>query len=489
MVFSSILFLFRFLPIALICYYLTPMKYKNSVLTILSLIFYSWGEGKYFLIMIASILVDYSAGIFIYKYRKYKRKGISILCLSLIFNLGILFIFKYLNFFIENINTIFNLALSKVNITLPLGISFYTFQTMSYSIDVYKGKVKPEKNIINFAAFVTLFPQLIAGPIVKYSDIQKEIKHRNISFEQVQDGIEKFIFGLGRKVLIANNIGMLWTEVENTGFNNISTPLAWLGILAFSLQIYFDFSGYSLMAIGLGQMIGFNFRENFNYPYISRSISEFWRRWHITLGSWFKEYVYIPLGGNREGKVHTIINLFIVWTLTGLWHGASFNFILWGILFFILICIEKMGLINVLNKYRVLSHIYTLFFLLIGWTIFAITDFENIRIYFTKLFIYNGGTEYIYYVRNYGISLVIGIIFSLPIASNLYLKIENTLKLKSTESIQIKKKITFEEMQKSGSKSAVNIQIIRTVILMSIFIISIAYLVDETYNPFLYFRF
>lgn len=275
MIFSSVLFLFRFLPLAIICYYLTPRKYKNLILTILSLIFYSWGEGKYFLIMIASIVVDYSAGIAIDKYKEYKKKGISILCLSLIFNLGILFIFKYLNFFIENINSIWNLAISKTNITLPLGISFYTFQTMSYSIDVYKGRVSPERNIINFAAFVTLFPQLIAGPIVKYNDIKNEIRYRNIDRDKVQEGIEKFILGLGSKVLIANNVGMLWTEIEKTGFYGISTLSAYLGLIAFSLQIYFDFNGYSLMAMGIGQMFGFEFPRNFNYPYMSRSISEF----------------------------------------------------------------------------------------------------------------------------------------------------------------------------------------------------------------------
>ena len=313
MIFSSILFIFRFLPIALILYYITPQKYKNLILTLLSLVFYSWGEGKYFLIMIASIIIDYTAGRLIYRYKNEIKKKTIVLCISLVFNLGLLFFFKYFNFFIDNINNIFNLAIKGVKITLPLGISFYTFQTMSYSIDVYRGKIVPEKNIINFAAFVTLFPQLIAGPIVKYTDINKEISRRVITKDNVEVGIEKFILGLGRKVLIANNIGMLWTEVEGIGFENISTPLAWLGIISFGLQIYFDFSGYSLMAIGLGKMLGFNFPENFNYPYISRSISEFWRRWHITLGSWFKEYVYIPLGGNRKGKVRVTFNLFIVW--------------------------------------------------------------------------------------------------------------------------------------------------------------------------------
>ena len=458
MIFSSILFIFRFLPIALILYYITPQKYKNLILTLLSLVFYSWGEGKYFLIMIASIIIDYTAGRLIYRYKNEIKKKTIVLCISLVFNLGLLFFFKYFNFFIDNINNIFNFAIKGVKITLPLGISFYTFQTMSYSIDVYRGKVVPEKNIINFAAFVTLFPQLIAGPIVKYTDINKEISRRVITKDNVEVGIEKFILGLGRKVLIANNIGMLWTEVEGIGFENISTPLAWLGIISFGLQIYFDFSGYSLMAIGLGKMLGFNFPENFNYPYISRSISEFWRRWHITLGSWFKEYVYIPLGGNRKGKVRVTFNLFIVWALTGLWHGASYNFLLWGLFFFLLISIEKLGLINFLNKHRVFSHIYTIFLLLIGWTLFAITDFNGICEYLSKLFFYSNGEEWIYYLRNYGVSLIIAIIFSLPLVSMFYKKIEN-------------------------------FKWIKTIILMGIFIISVAYLVDATYTPFLYFRF
>ena len=458
MIFSSILFIFRFLPIALILYYITPQKYKNLILTLLSLVFYSWGEGKYFLIMIASIIIDYTAGRLIYRYKNEIKKKTIVLCISLVFNLGLLFFFKYFNFFIDNINNIFNLAIKGVKITLPLGISFYTFQTMSYSIDVYRGKIVPEKNIINFAAFVTLFPQLIAGPIVKYTDINKEISRRVITKDNVEVGIEKFILGLGRKVLIANNIGMLWTEVEGIGFENISTPLAWLGIISFGLQIYFDFSGYSLMAIGLGKMLGFNFPENFNYPYISRSISEFWRRWHITLGSWFKEYVYIPLGCNRKGKVRVTFNLFIVWALTGLWHGASYNFLLWGLFFFLLISIEKLGLINFLNKHRVFSHIYTIVLLLIGWTLFAITDFNGICEYLSKLFLYSNGEEWIYYLRNYGVSLIIAIIFSLPLVSMFYKKIDN-------------------------------FKWIKTIILMGIFIISVAYLVDATYNPFLYFRF
>ncbi|WP_294161594.1 MBOAT family O-acyltransferase [uncultured Clostridium sp.] len=458
MVFSSILFIFRFLPIAMGIYFLTPKKLKNLSLLILSLIFYSWGEPRYFLLMIASIFVDYFISINIEKNNKNKKIKILLLAISIIFNVGILFFFKYINFFIENINSIFNMSLNNVKITLPLGISFYTFQTMSYTIDVFLGKVKAEKNIINFGAFVCLFPQLIAGPIVKYIDISKELKNRDINLDEIQEGIRLFILGLGSKVLIANNIGSLWNEVETMGFNNISTILAWMGIIAFSLQIYFDFNGYSLMAIGLGKILGFNFPNNFNYPYESRSITEFWRRWHITLGQWFKQYVYIPLGGNRLGRARTYFNLFIVWFLTGLWHGASYNFILWGLYFFILICIEKNGLLNLLNKHKLISHIYTIFFILVGWILFAVIDLNQIINFFKKMFIFNAGNEWIYYLRNYIITYNIAIIFSTSFLKKIYNKF-------------------------------VKSNIVDTIILITIFLLSIAYLVDSSYNPFLYFRF
>lgn len=458
MVFSSILFIFRFLPIAMGIYFLTPKKLKNLSLLILSLIFYSWGEPRYFLLMIASIFVDYFISINIEKNNKNKKIKILLLAISIIFNVGILFFFKYINFFIENINSIFNMSLNNVKITLPLGISFYTFQTMSYTIDVFFGKVKAEKNIINFGAFVCLFPQLIAGPIVKYIDISKELKNRDINLDEIQEGIRLFILGLGSKVLIANNIGSLWNEVETMGFNNISTILAWMGIIAFSLQIYFDFNGYSLMAIGLGKILGFNFPNNFNYPYESRSITEFWRRWHITLGQWFKQYVYIPLGGNRLGRARTYFNLFIVWFLTGLWHGASYNFILWGLYFFILICIEKNGLLNLLNKHKLISHIYTIFFILVGWVLFAVIDLNQIINFLKKMFIFNAGNEWIYYLRNYIITYTIAIIFSTSFLKKIYNKF-------------------------------VKSNIVDTIILITIFLLSIAYLVDSSYNPFLYFRF
>ncbi|MDU4324223.1 MAG: MBOAT family O-acyltransferase [Clostridium celatum] len=458
MVFSSILFIFRFLPIAMVLYFLTPNKFKNLTLLGVSLAFYSWGEPKYFLIMLASIFVDYLVSRGIEKYRKNKKISIMFLLISILFNLGMLFFFKYFNFFLENINNILGISLKYVKITLPLGISFYTFQTMSYTIDVFLGKVKAEKNIINFGAFVCLFPQLIAGPIVKYTDINLALKNRKVDIYQIQEGIKLFILGLGSKVIIANNIGALWSEVEAKGFSEIGTIMAWISILAFAFQIYFDFNGYSLMAIGLGKILGFDFPRNFNYPYISRSITEFWRRWHITLGSWFKEYVYIPLGGNRVGRLRLYINLFIVWFLTGFWHGASYNFILWGIYFFILISIEKAGLLRFLEKNKIISHIYSIFFIIIGWAIFAVVDLEQLKILLQRMFTINIDNEWIYYIRNYGITFIIATLFSTPMIKNIYNKF-------------------------------VKSDILNTIILITIFLLCIAYLVDATYNPFLYFRF
>ncbi|GAA0118729.1 MBOAT family protein [Clostridium sp. CTA-17] len=449
------MFIFRFLPIMFIIYYLTPKKFKNLSLLILSLVFYSWGEPKYFIIMLLSIGVDYSISIFIEKYRGKKIITKVLLFCSLIFNLGMLILFKYLNFFIENINLVFGTSLSLIYLTLPLGISFYTFQTMSYTIDVYRGKIKAERNIINFGAYVCLFPQLIAGPIVKYSDIKNELKNRKIKVNQVEEGITEFIIGMGKKVLIANNIGLLWNEIQELGINYVSTPLLWLGVIAFSFQIYFDFSGYSSMAIGLGKMLGFDFPENFNFPYISRSITEFWRRWHITLGAWFKEYVYIPMGGNRLGENRTILNLFVVWFLTGFWHGAKYNFIIWGLYFFFLIVIEKVFLMNYLNKYKIFSHIYAIVCIVFGWALFSFEDLLSIKYLFQMEFSW----DFIYYLRNYFLVMIIAILGSTKLINNIYERF-------------IKKNKALE-----------------CLVLMIMFTLSVAYLVDSTYNPFLYFRF
>ena len=458
MVFSSILFLFRFMPIAFLVYYLTPRKFKNAVLFVISLIFYSWGEVKYFPIMIASVIVDYTCSRVIEANRDKKWVCRLALIFSMVFNLGMLGFFKYTHFFMENIQAITGITMPRLHLTLPLGISFYTFQTMSYTIDVFLGKVEAEKNIVDFSAFVVLFPQLIAGPIVRYTDINRELKTRTMDIEQITDGVKLFIFGVGSKVLIANNIGMLWTEVEKIGFANISTPLAWLSIAAFSFQIYFDFSGYSLMAIGLGKMLGFNFPKNFDFPYISRSITEFWRRWHITLGSWFREYLYIPLGGNRVSPVRKIFNLFVVWAATGFWHGANWNFIFWGLFFFVIIALEKNLIGDFLSKHKIFSHIYVIFLLLISWAIFQITDLTQLGIFFGKLFSFEGGIDWIYYIRNYGVTFIVAGIFSTPWLKKYY-----------------------EKLKPNG--------VAVTIMFAAIFLVSVAYLVDATYNPFLYSRF
>ena len=460
MVFSSILFLFRFFPAAMLVYFLIPQKGKNAAIFILSLIFYSWGEPKYFPIMIASVLVDYFVGRGIDRFWRSKAICKWLLACSMVFNLGMLGFFKYTGFFVENLNAVFGLSLAAPNITLPIGISFYTFQTMSYSIDVYRGKVKAEKNIIDFAAFVTLFPQLIAGPIVRYSDISKELKERTINLDQISEGIAIFIMGLGKKVLIANNIGALWTEVSETlGFAGISAPLAWMGVIAFTLQIYFDFSGYSQMAIGLGKMMGFTFPQNFDFPYISKSFTEFWRRWHMTLGSWFREYLYFPLGGSRvDSKARLYFNLFVVWFCTGFWHGASWNFILWGLFFLVFLVIEKTFLLPYLKKGKVLPHIYVLFFLLISWAIFAVTDLSQLGVLLRKMFSLSAGMDWMYYLRNYAVTFCVAILFSTPLPWKIYCKVKDI--------------------------TAVNL-----VLMGGVLVMSVAYLVDATYNPFLYFRF
>ena len=458
MVFSSTLFLFRFLPIAMAIYYVTPKKLKNLAIFILSLFFYSWGEVKYFPIMVISVIVDYCAGQGIKRFGHRKLYRRLFLTMSLMVNLGMLFFFKYSNFFINNINALTGFAIPTISLALPLGISFYTFQTLTYTIDVYFNKVEPEDNIINFAAFVVLFPQLIAGPIVKYTDINRELQDRKVNLAQIENGVKTFIFGVGKKVLIANNLGLLWDEAIAIGFENLSTPMAWLAIAGFGLQIFFDFSGYSTMAIGLGKMLGFEFPQNFNYPYISKSVTEFWRRWHITLGSFFREYLYIPLGGNRKGKLRTYINLFIVWFATGFWHGADWNFIFWGLFFFVFIVIEKAFLLKYLEKSKILSRVYLLGLVLVSWAIFQITDLSQLGAYLTRMFAFDYGTDWLYYIRNYGVILIVGILFSIPVIPNLYKKIEH-------------------------------IKIVPIITCGLILAASVAYLVDASYNPFLYFRF
>ncbi len=468
MVFSSIFFLFYFLPITLLIYYIVPRKFKNTVLFIASLIFYGWGEPIYITIMIFSTIVDYSHGILIDKYRYNRQRTKLILLSSIVINLGLLCFFKYTDFFIQNINMLLNTNFSYLGLPLPIGISFYTFQTMSYTIDIYLDKSPVQKNIISFGTYVALFPQLIAGPIVQYNTIAHQLNNRKENISQFSQGIERFIVGLGKKVLLANNIGMLWDEIQGLPISDMTVFTAWLGIIAFSFQIYFDFSGYSDMAIGLGKIFGFDFLENFNYPYISQSITEFWRRWHISLGSWFRDYVYIPLGGNRVGLLKLFRNITIVWFLTGFWHGASWNFILWGIYFGVIIMLEKGFVLKVLSKvHPIIRHIYASFFILIGWVLFSFEnifrglEYLKIMLGFKRLPIYD--QQFLYYFTSYGIVLILLILCSTPI-----LKIGADLLKKKSERLE-------------GAVLQLS--------LLLIMIFSIAYLVDSTYNPFLYFRF
>ena len=425
MIFSSIPFLFFFFPFFLLIYYLVPFKYKNIILLIFSLIFYAWGEPIYILLMIFSSIVDYMNGIMIEKYWNDSKRKKIFMTLSVVINLSLLGFFKYADFLISSINNFFNVSIPLLKLGLPIGISFFTFQTMSYSIDVYRGEVKAEKNFFTFMTYVSMFPQLIAGPIVRYETVSKELYEREINFKHFSNGLLRFMRGLFKKVLIANNVGYLWSVMSTT--SNLSVMGAWLGIVAFTFQIYFDFSGYSDMAIGMGKMLGFNYLENFNYPYIAKSITDFWRRWHISLSSWFRDYVYIPLGGSRVKRIINIRNILIVWMLTGLWHGASWNFVLWGAYYGILLILEKFVLKKYIDKLpNFFKHLYTIILVLIGWLIFAFEDMNMLVSYAKTMLGLNGkfiNSTFVYYFTNYFIILVIATIFSMPIIK----KIENIL--------------------------------------------------------------
>lgn len=439
MVFSSLEFLFAFLPIFLVLYYCFPEKYRNGLLFAGSLLFYGIGEPTYLFLILCSVFVNYLFGLLIDRCRNFPiRKNLAFI-LSLVYNFGILFYFKYMNFFLENINTL--LKLNRINwqfylleLMLPLGISFYTFQIVSYIIDVYRATVPVEKSFTNLGAYLCMFPQLIAGPIVIYSDIREALNKRTLSVTNLDEGLKTFILGLAAKVILANQIGTLWNEVCMIGYESISTPLAWLGSLAYSLQLYFDFWGYSLMAIGLGKMLGLPMPPNFNNPYMARSVTDFWRRWHITLGSWFREYIYIPLGGNRKGRLRTIFNLFVVWFLVGFWHGADWNFILWGLLIFVMQIIEKNFLLPVLKSKhiiaRIFSHIYMIFYILISWTIFAISDFHQLCTYLARMFPFFGigntlnSMDYIKYLTTYAPLLIICLLFCTTLPQKLWGKLQ-----------------------------------------------------------------
>lgn len=437
MVFSSLEFIFLFLPAFLLIYGLTNKKYKNAVVFAGSIFFYSMGFADmglkgmvlYSSLFLLTVLFNFIIGEFISHYRKAARLWLII---GIIFNFWWLIFFKYTGFAFENINGIFHASLPMKNIILPIGISFYTFQNVSYIIDVYRKNAESESSIINYGAYISMFPQLIAGPIVTYSTVAEQLKSRSHTIKQVENGLKTFTIGLGYKVLLANQIGGLWSDLSMIGYQSISTPLAWLGIVAYSFQLYFDFMGYSYMAMGLGEIMGFTIPKNFDYPYLSTTMTEFWRRWHITLGSWFREYIYIPLGGNRKGKAKMVRNFLIVWTLTGLWHGASWNFVLWGLTIFGLIMLEKFVIGDFLNKYKIVGHLYMILIIPLTWLLFAITDFKELGIYFTRL-IGAGGEhvvfdkDYVKYWGIYGKYFIFGIIFSTRIPEFIYKKIKGSV--------------------------------------------------------------
>ena len=467
MVFSTPIFLFCFLVLTLLVYYLVPRRGRNLVLLCSSLFFYYWGEREYVLIMFLSTAIDYTHGLLVERCKKADNdKGARwAVASSVIFNLALLFFFKYWDFIASSLQAIGLTFMPVLNIHLPIGISFYTFQTMSYTIDVYRGDTRAQRSILNFGTFVTLFPQLIAGPIIKYKDLGDQIDSRTCSSERFASGVQIFMVGLGKKLLIANNVGMLWDTYKAMAPGDLTVAGAWLGVLAFSFQIYFDFSGYSDMATGLGRMLGFEFLPNFNYPYISKSITEFWRRWHISLSTWFKEYLYIPLGGNRCSKGRWMFNLLVVWAATGIWHGASWNYLLWGLYFFVLLMLEKFFLLKLLNKAPALvGHLYTLFFVLVSWAIFGLENFAQLTAYLKVMFglggvpLVNGALGY--YLSSYLPILCAAAVASTPLGVSLYRR----------GSVRVQ-------------------QTVCTVLVVAGLVVCTAYLVDGTYNPFLYFRF
>lgn len=461
MVFSSLLFLFFFLPAVLALYYCSPRRIRNFILFVTSLFFYAWGEPVYIVIMLVSTFADYSFGLLLDRpgVSAFKRK--CIVALSIIISLTLLSYFKYADFLIQNINALLGTDIPLTELPLPIGISFYTFQSMSYIIDVYRGTAKAQRNWIDFGAYVALFPQLVAGPIVKYNTIAEQLHHRLESVEQFAEGIRRFTIGLAKKVLLANNIGLLWDTISSSQPESLPMMTAWLGILAFAFQIYFDFSGYSDMAIGLGLMFGFRFNENFNKPYIAQSITDFWRRWHISLGSWFREYVYIPLGGNRHGLLKQARNILIVWLLTGFWHGASWNFILWGLYFGVILMMEKWwGLALLSSLPRWIRHVYAIVLILVGWVLFAFETPSSIMSYLLAMAGLNGqplwDSETGYFLYTNAILLFVLVIASLP-------------------------KKQWAKMNEWP--------LLHLVWYGFLFLLAVAYLVDATFNPFLYFRF
>ncbi len=469
MLFSSITFIFYFIPIVFLLYFAVPKKLKNTVLLLSSLIFYGWGEPKFVILMIISIIQGYFFGILIAKFKNEGKIKLAktFLAMTLTIDLASLCVFKYLDFLIESFNSIFGSSFNLFKISLPIGISFYTFQLISYAIDVYKDNTPPQKNIVNFGAYVSMFPQLIAGPIIRYSDINTELNSRKVTLSEASVGIRRFIIGLSKKVLIANVLGELTAEFKGT--DEKSVLFAWIYAISYSLHVYFDFSGYSDMAIGLGKIMGFHFPENFNYPYISGSITEFWRRWHISLGKWFRDYLYIPMGGNRVSNIHWLFNILVVWMATGLWHGAAWNFVLWGLMFAVLLMAEKMFLLKYLKKSKVLNHIYVLFFVILSFIIF---DHINVKDGFKAISQLFGMGEIpvftelsVYYAKSYFFLIAAGIIGATPLPRNLISKLFTCSKFKYV------------------------LYIAEPVLLLILLAVSTAFLIDGSFNPFLYLRF
>lgn len=467
MLFSSTIFLFLFLPLVLLVYYNPIIKnrtFKNVFLTCASLVFYAWGEPKFVFIMILSIFINWFLAILVDKYRESKTVKI-ILIIAVITNMGLLFVFKYLNFTVETINSTFNANIVLKKIALPIGISFFSFQALSYVIDVYRKNGKVQKNPLNVALYISLFPQLIAGPIVRYETVAKEINDRKENIEDFSNGVLRFIVGFCKKVLIANNLALVADKAFSLVGNELSVGMAWVGALAYAFQIFFDFGGYSDMAIGLGKMFGFHFLENFNYPYISKSVSEFWRRWHISLGTWFRDYVYFPLGGSRvKTKLRLVFNLFVVWSLTGLWHGANWTFIVWGLMYFVLLTLEK--IFGVDKKLKKFSYLYTMLFVLIGWVIFR-ADNIQVAITYLKTMVGIGSNGFIddqliLYISLYKYYFIAAILCSFPLKELISKKIKLQGKLYN---------------------------ILSTICIMGLFVISISFLVKGSYNPFIYFNF
>ena len=466
MVFSSTIFLCVYLPLVLLGYYICPKKGRNLFLLIASLVFYAWGEPKYVFLMIFSILVNYIFGRLMDKHRENKKRLKLMLVLSVVIDLGLLSVFKYTDFIITNVNAIFGANFDLLNIALPIGISFYTFQAMSYTIDVYRDDVRVQKNLIDFGMYITMFPQLIAGPIVRYADVQDQLADRSVTTADFSEGIMRFVVGLGKKVLLANQMGAVWSEIYALG-GDVSALMAWTGAIAYTFQIYFDFSGYSDMAIGLGRMFGFKFPENFRYPYQSVSITDFWRRWHITLSTWFKEYLYIPLGGNRRGLARQALNLLIVWSLTGFWHGAGWNFVMWGLYYFVILFIEKLFLLKALDKLpKFFRHVYALLLIVIGWVIFASDDVSVLLPFLGSMFGANGavGGMDVYTLLTKAALLVICCIASTELPKKLFLSATGEM----------------------NEKAAFTLKSVLTIALLAL---SMILLIGDSYNPFLYFRF